>query len=491
MNINKEIQQVLQTIGRGHHCRAAAYDTAWVARMARTDPGVSEKALDWVRKNQLADGSWGTDGPCYYHDRLLCTLSSMITLAKYGKNSDKKQWKRGRDALDRLYPRLGLDAAGETIGFEMLVPMLLTEASNLGLMSLPNDEYFGKLIKRRAEKLQSLPSKVINRYTTVAFSAEMAGSDGMALIDKDNLLEPNGSVSYSPAATAYYILHFDARNKHAQQYLRQIMCEDGSVTSFAPFDIFERSWVLWNIAITGLQDNTLHKLCTSHVDILQALWKKGKGLGFATGYEGTDADHAGIINSVFSLFGRVPDLDALFYYESDDHFRCFPQESNPSVSANAHILDALRHAGYQTGHPKVHKILSFLRKNRIDKAYWMDKWHVSPFYPTSHAILAAMPYDPESAKAGTDWILSRQNRNGSWGFYSPTAEETAYCVQALVKWKQLGNKVPAHVLRRATAWLKDHAGPPYPALWISKCLYSPQWVVRAAILSALAMVEQD
>jgi hypothetical protein len=30
---------------------------------------------------------------------------------------------------------------------------------------------------------------------------------------------------------------------------------------------------------------------------------------------------------------------------------------------------------------------------------------------------------------------------------------------------------------------------PYPPLWIGKCLYSPQLVVRSAAISALALVQ--
>jgi hypothetical protein len=31
---------------------------------------------------------------------------------------------------------------------------------------------------------------------------------------------------------------------------------------------------------------------------------------------------------------------------------------------------------------------------------------------------------------------------------------------------------------------------PYPPLWIGKCLYNPSLVIRSAVISALALVEQ-
>jgi hypothetical protein len=47
------------------------------------------------------------------------------------------------------------------------------------------------------------------------------------------------------------------------------------------------------------------------------------------------------------------------------------------------------------------------------------------------------------------------------------------------------------VLRRGAAWLAEHAEPPYPPLWIGKCLYCPVLVVRSAVLSALMLVAQE
>ena len=83
-----------------------------------------------------------------------------------------------------------------------------------------------------------------------------------------------------------------------------------------------------------------------------------------------------------------------------------------------------------------------------------------------------------------------QYADGSWGYYLPTAEETAYSLQALAFCKRQGYKVPDQVFHHASNWLQDHVDPPYPPLWIGKCLYCPELVVRAAILSALLLLEQ-
>jgi halimadienyl-diphosphate synthase len=100
-------------------------------------------------------------------------------------------------------------------------------------------------------------------------------------------------------------------------------------------------------------------------------------------------------------------------------------------------------------------------------------------------------HDDELIDDTVYWILETQNQDGSWGYYMPTAEETAYCLQALIAWKRHGGHVPGDVLKRGTTWLADHTELPYLPLWIGKCLYCPQLVVRSAILSALTLVEQE
>jgi len=121
--------------------------------------------------------------------------------------------------------------------------------------------------------------------------------------------------------------------------------------------------------------------------------------------------------------------------------------------------------------------------------FWFDKWHASPFYPTAHAVIHCAGLDDGLVDDAVYWILSTQNSDGSWGYYMPTAEETAYCLQALIIWRRHGHLVPYAVIKQAATWLADHWEGPYPPLWIGKALYCPTLVVRSAILSALILAE--
>jgi halimadienyl-diphosphate synthase len=488
MDLRRGLRCLLQQIGPNIITRSS-YDTAWVARLGELDASLSMQALEWLREHQAADGSWGTNGVRYHHERVVCTLAAMTALARWGRARDRLRLERAKLALETMIDGLPADPAGATVGFEMIVPTLLAEAQALGLIQRLGDGLLERLTRYRAAKLAALPEGVINRYVTVAFSAEMVGPDGLHLLDVENLHAPNGSVAYSPAATAFVTMHVRNQNASALKYLRSVAV-DGAVPYVTPIEIFERTWPLWNLALAGPLDDDVLALCQPHLDLLEAEWKPGRGIAASAGLALLDGDDTSLTYDVLRRFGRPVDLQGVLHYEQGNHFRCYGIEANPSISTNIHALGALRQAGLGVAHPSVAKLLRFLRQVQTGRLFWFDKWHASPYYPTSHAVIACAGYADWLAKDAVAWILGTQNPDGSWGFYGPTAEETAYCLQALVIWKRNGGQVPGDVLKRGTAWLADHADPPYPSLWIGKCLYHPLLVVRSAILSALTLVAQ-
>ena len=87
------------------------------------------------------------------------------------------------------------------------------------------------------------------------------------------------------------------------------------------------------------------------------------------------------------------------------------------------------------------------------------------------------------------WIAHTQNKDGSWGYVIPTAEETAYSLQALAHCKRLGYPVDVKILERGKSWLLDHQEEINTPLWVGKSLYSPVKVISSAVLSALVMVD--
>jgi len=496
VNIQQEISTLLQSIGPGK-MSSTAYDTAWVARLGDIDAELSNHALEWLCENQLPDGSWGAAQPFYYHDRVISTLAAMIALTRRGRRiQDKNQIEKGLLALEKITSGVdkgGLAAHpnGATVGFEMIVPTLVAEAEKLGLIKQQGERVLGHLSQQRSAKLSLIQGKMINRNVTVAFSAEMAGIDGQHMLDVDNLQEGNGSVGHSPSATAYFALYVKPGDPNALRYLQQAAAPDGGAPNLAPFDIYERAWVAWNLSLPHKVDNTVLPHLKPHLNYLKDAWQPGMGVGFSQGYSIPDGDDTIITYDVLKRYGYEVDLESVLSFEDKEFFRCYDLEVGISPSMNIHALLTLRRAGYERNHPTIQKILHFLSNLHDAQDCWRDKWHLSPCYTTAHMAIACTDYLDGLAEKSIDWILSMQNDDGSWGFFMPTAEETAYCLQALCIWNQHTGKVPKHVLEQGASWLYKHSGPPYYPLWIGKGLYSADFVVRSAILSALQLVETN
>lgn len=488
--MNKRVRELLNQIGSSDMV-TTAYDTAWVARLREIETELSLPAIEWLCNNQLHDGSWGTEQSYYYYDRVISTLSAMIALTYSGKrSSDKKHIERGLLALEKITDfatkGLSLSKNGPSIGFEMIVPTLVTEAESLGLIKQQKERILGRIGKVRNKKLSLLQGKMINRHITVAFSAEMAGTDGQSMLDVENLQEANGSVGCSPSATSYFALRVKKGDEKALKYLNKVCGQNGGAPNVAPFDVFETTWSLWNFSLVpNLLDN--NKDLEKHVNFLSDIWDKNNGVGFASEYSVIDSDDSALVFETLSRLGINKNINSILAFEDDEYFRCFDLENAPSISVNIHVLGALKQAGYPADHPSVKKILFYLEKTKTEEGYWIDKWHLSPYYTTSHAIISCAGYKDELVQNAVHWILNTQKNNGAWGIFNPTAEETAYALQALWVWKQEDNFIPNDCLRKGKIWLEEHQCE-YSPLWIGKCLYNPKLVVDSAILSALAMV---
>jgi halimadienyl-diphosphate synthase len=489
--MNDLITKLIDQIGPGH-MGSTAYDTAWAARLGEIDWNLSSRALAWLAENQLPDGSWGARAPFYHHDRVLCTLAAMIALSYRGRRGqDKVQVENGRLALERIVggatAGLQADPNGATVGFEMIAPTLAAEAERLGLIKNQGNRILGRLSRQRSKKLAYLQNNMISKHVTMAFSAEMAGTDGKHMLDIENLREINGSVGVSPSATAYFTTYIKKGDEASLKYLRNVMKPDGGMPNVAPFDVFEIAWALWNLSF--IPDLKKNGKLQPHIDFLSKAWQPKRGVGFAADYSVKDSDDTGLVYDTLLRFGCEKDLASVLIYEEKDHFRCFDLEVNPSISANIHVLGALGQAGLDQRNSSVQKVIRFLQKAKGQIPYWVDKWHSSPYYATAHAVIACAHFASELVEDSVKWIIQTQSKDGSWGTYMPTAEETAYALQALWFWNEHVGKVPKSAFRNGVRWLKENMDQPYPPLWIGKCLYNPNLVIRSAVISALALAQ--
>ncbi len=155
MSFRQQFYDLLGEIGDGRMMNTA-YDTAWAARMYELDKPVGEEALEWLRRHQLSNGSWGALEVQYHHDRFICTLAAATALAKVGLEKDKKRWQRAQLAMSTSVYGLNADPTGKTVGFELIVPPLLAEARALGVIQQQDIKPLRSLPHYRAAKLAAL-----------------------------------------------------------------------------------------------------------------------------------------------------------------------------------------------------------------------------------------------------------------------------------------------------------------------------------------------
>jgi halimadienyl-diphosphate synthase len=492
MTLFDEVRQMLAELGPGKR-GGTSYDTAWVARTIDFNRELGGQAMDWLSMNQLSDGSWGAAAPLYYHDRVICTLAAMIALHRHGKRArDQRQIERGLTALTRLVrgatKGLTSDPQGATVGFEWIVPTLVAEAESRNILQDQGGRILGRMASQRDGFVSTLHAGSLRRDSSLAFTAEMAGTDQTALIAADALQESNGSVACSPSATAYFATVIRPGDPAAIEYLKRA-APQSLAPHRMPCEWLERIGALWYLN-QAMADDTMASWFQPHLSQLQQAWRDGIGLAASQESALCDGELTFAGYELLMRFGLPADLKAVLSFEGADGFRRFAAEPGTSVGTNLHALGALRMAGFEPSHPSVQKALRYLQQMRSPEGFWFDSAHSSPFYATSKAVLQCAGWSGLDLEPSIHWILESRRANGAWGAFQATVEETAYALQALSVWKRNGGKVANEILRKGAEWLDAHRESPYASMWIGKCLYLPEVIVRSAVLSAQLLVEQ-
>jgi len=468
----------------------AAYDTAFVARLRQPDDPQAlayPQTLSWLLRSQNADGSFGTNLPIP-KEKLISTLSALMALADLPQSLQDGAAHRARaKALRFVYEDTGNWQTGlDTAGFELVLPALLDEAK-VRELPLPFERFMGISAQRDA-KIGHIPPRLIyNVKTPLLHSLEYLGNR-LDIEAARAQLSPNGSFANSPSATAYFLRK--TRDEQANEYIALLLRNrgDGSLPTVEPFEVFEIAWVLYNLARAHHRPAEAQPLVRY---LAQALTDDGVGVS----REGlrADADDTALTLSVLHRYGYPISAGPLRPFEGINFFFTFPLERDPSVTANAHVLEVLQTvAPFPRQQVIQQKVLKYLRDARVDGDHWVDKWHGSPFYATAHAVFALTAPAPDLCLKAFSWLQNSQREDGSWGWFSRgTPEETAYAVQAVMLAPaelQAGMQEP---LRRAAAYLNETEGEPVIPMWVGKTLYGPTQVVRSAVLSARILLARS
>ena len=133
----------------------------------------------------------------------------------------------------------------------------------------------------------------------------------------------------------------------------------------------------------------------------------------------------------------------------------------------------------------------------IDGDHFVDEWHLSPAYPTSHAIRAFHLTEETLMERCLSFLLENQNEDGSWGFIENgnglgTLEETGFALQGLLYYHQEVEPIDPTPIHRGVEYLVDHyPAAIFPAMWVAKVLYCPVNIIEGVIEGALLMYQQN
>ena len=500
--VSRKLNQMLAALHdtRQHEgIRSTAYDTAWVASIpSATNDRVPEypQSFQWLLDNQHGDGSWG-GAVEYVHDRILCTLTALAALGSMDRTPRSEMaiadgtrylWQKGH--------LLGNEPT-ELVAFELLLPAMVRRAQHAGIAVPPHLDIYEA---QRVEKMRLIPAGALySPRVTVVHSLEFLG-DQAEISGLKAAQGLNGAIGNSPAATASYFMR--SRDERARRYLESCMTHNGGaeVPVLHPCETYEYLWAAYHLFLAGIPASEL--LTPKYRQTLSSALENG-GVSLAPSFPIPDADDTAVALLFLEDAGESPDPRVLLPFStSEGHFASFQYERHTSIGVSLHVLHALlRIRGYPDRTRTIVRVLDYLASKQIEGLYWIDKWHISPYYATAHAlcILKELPRQQASrmkplVERSRNWLRNTQNGDGSWGFYEEsTMEETAYGLLALTA----GAGTPAasddDSCIRAARYLMnalcelENAETPYqhPPLWIDKCLYTPSMIVRAVVISAL------
>jgi hypothetical protein len=471
---------------------ASPYETGRLVALAPWLAGHAAR-LEFLRATQQPDGSWGgSDG--YAAVPTLSVTAALLTERARPDHAPSQALdqaaRAGLQAVRRWLDASRGPAIPDTVAAELMVPVMLAELDSL-LPPSAGGPLRHRIDRQRLDALRAGLTAGHHPPEQVHHCLELLGPAAVAAPFVRPAMaragEVGGGIGASAAATAAW-LGGPAGPPASRAFLDRLQDRGGGpVPNVTPISYFEAAWVLNSLAAGGLAYQApaelLDRLETS---LTAAGCPAGPGLP-------VDVDDSAGVLAALLRHGRVRSPEPLLGFQTDGYFRCFHGERNPSVSANAHVLEALclylRRRPEDRGRfaaPAAMVVAWLLDQQQPDGGWW-DKWHASPYYATACCALALSLHGGAGAHAAIEravsWVLDTQRSDGTWGRWHGTVEETSYAMQVLALAEH--RPAAAAALARGHAFLADPPAAEYPPLWHGKDLYTPVAVVRAARLAAL------
>ena len=478
------------------------YETAQYARVGHRTT-VRGRQLDYLFAAQRADGAWGEQG-----FEVIPTLAAIACLDSVGVE-DGRPAGEAEAAIGRgarylwafLCDGPGLPDLPDTVAAEIIAPSLVELTRPVlrryrpGTLTvdLPDPGGSNPELYRRfrglAEGGEQLPRKIWH-------SLEIFAPLGRGITQ--SVTTDDGGVACSPAATVAWLAALDGVDpgRETEAYLEEIETRyDGAIPMGSAMTFFEYLWVC-NFALK----------CPSPPPIPQPLLDlfvrnlTGAGIGGGPGLPPDGDDTAYALMVLEKEYGRS-DPELLEQFWEGDRFRTYPAEQTPSETTNAHALEYLGLIDRKRGDGRYaatrERCADWLCSVQDDAGFWVDKWHISPYYSTGECLSALLgsgvrtPSVDRAISRAIDWLLGNRSSDGGWGIRSSsTREETAYAVLALHRVDRSGLRPDLDVTQlidRAADRMRA-SGDETPPMWMGKDLYRPERVVRAVEAAGLGVV---
>jgi len=490
----------------------SVYETARLVAIGAWLPGHRSR-IEYLLTSQRADGGWGGPGAYALVPSLSATEALLGTvLAPPPRLPGAMRVGTVRAVADGLaFVRAqlaSLRAADlpDTPAIEVIVPYLVARLQD-GLARLRTSDVSG-LDAWRVRVRLPLPRGLTDqalRAVMVALSGdtpppvkvlhslEVAGDVASGIRGLPR--HPLGVVGSSPAATAAWLGTPPVdRSGAATRYLRSVVSQHGGAAPcIIPITNYERAWVVNSLALAGLARHAPHRLGARMAAALGP-----RGLAGGVGIP-PDADTTSATLTALRHLGVATPDTVLRGFDVGTHFCTWAGERTPSPTTNAHVLTALvggdaRRSAWRASAAK--RVVSWLCDTQGPDGLWSDKWHASPYYAAACVAAALRDAGGQDAPVRTAEVIDRavasvletQRRDGSWGFWSGTAEETAYALQILLYRAPLHRRTRA-AARRGLAFLVNAEDREPVPLWHGKDLYDAPRIVRAAVVGARHLAE--
>lgn len=509
-----EAKQLLAAVARDGlgAISPSVYETARVVATGPWLPGHRSR-IEYLLSTQRPDGGWG--GPEAY--ALVPTLSATEALLGIVLEPGRLP----APMVDRCVRAAGNGLAfaraqlrslrvadlPDTPGIEVIVPFLVGRLND-GLARLRTSEVSGLDAWRgRGVRLplpRGLTDKTLRAVTAVLagerkaplkvqHSLEVAGELAAGIRGVPRL--STGTVGASPAATVAWLGTPPVdRSGEYTRYLRRVITQlGGPVACVIPIINFERAWVVNNLAAAGLPLAAPRTLAERMAAALSP-----RGLAGGDGMP-PDVDTTSSTVTALRHLGVPIRNTVLRRFDVGTHFCGWVGERTVSSTAHAHVLTALvtgpeGRSAWRTS--AIDRVTSWLCDAQERDGYWTDKWHASPYYATACVVAGLrdawageIPARPAAAiDRAVAWVLASQRRDGSWGRWSGTPEETAYALQILLYKAPLDRRMRAAARRGYAFLVAGQDREPVP-LWHGKDLYDPPLIVRSALVGARHLAE--